>query len=226
MEIILAFLAVASLPYVVVIGGLIGFAADENGVGPLLSAPFLPATDEERWCERHDLARGHERFPVFVPPTDPRSEVTQDVDVLACRRPLVRAGARGALPDALLLDLEGQVASLTSLAVPAAGHPTRLFVEAFTPDLALTQKIASAARSNLAARGLPVRRLAPMPAAADLEVLRTLPAADAIALSCRRLWAEGQLAPGDLFVVLALVDPLETTLHVGACTAERFSWLQ
>lgn len=226
MEVLLALLALASLPYVIVVGGLVGFAVDENGVGPILTAPLHEASDDELWCERYDLARGHARFPVFVPPTDPRSEVTQDVDVLACRRRLVHAGQRSPLADALLLDLDERASALSTLAVPLAEHPRRVFVEAFTPDLAVSQKVATAARTALATRGLPVQRLAPVPAAADLEVMRGLPVAEGIALSCGRLFAERQLGDGDLYVVLAVVDPLETALHVGACAEGRFAWLQ
>jgi hypothetical protein len=226
MEVLLALIALASLPYVVVVGGLVGFAVDENGVGPILDAPLRDAPNDEFWCDRYDLARGHERFPVLVPPTDPRSEVTQDVDVLACRRRLVRAGRRDPLADALLLDLDQRASALSTLAVPVADQPRRVFVEAFTPDLALSQKVATAARAALAARGLPVQRLAPVPAAADVEVLRARPVADAIATSCDRLFVEGQLQDGDLFVALAVVDPLETALHVGACTKGRFTWLK
>jgi hypothetical protein len=226
MELLLALIAVASLPYLIVVGGLVGFAADENGVGPMLVAPFVAPPEGELWCERLDLARGHERFPVFVPPTDPRSEVTQNVDVLACRRPLVKPGRRAPLAAALLDDLGGETDALTALAVPAAHRPARVFVEAFTPDLALSQKIATAARTALAARGLPVQRLAPIPAAADVEVMRTRPLADGIPLSCQRLFAEGQLVGDDLFITIALVDPFETNLHVGTCTRDRFAWLQ
>jgi hypothetical protein len=226
MEVLLALLALVSLPYAIVVGGLVGFAVDENGVGPILTTPLHDASDDEVWCDRSDLARGHERFPVFVPPTDPRSEVTQDVDVLACRRPLVHAGQRSPLAGALLLELDEHASALSTLAVPLGEHPARVFVEAFTPDLALSQKVATAARTALASRGLPVQRLAPVPAAADVEVMRGLPAADGIALSCGRLFAEHQLEDGDLYVVLAVVDPLETALHVGACAKGRFAWLQ
>jgi hypothetical protein len=226
MEVLIALIALASLPYVVVVGGLVGFAVDENGVGPILTAPFHATTDDELWCDRYDLARGHERFPVLVPPTDPRSEVTQNVDVLACSKRLVRAGQRSPLVDALLLDLDERTSSLATLALPLVDNPKRIFVEAFTPDLALSQKVASAARTALSMRGLPVQRLAPMPAAADVEVMRGLPAPRGIALSCERLFAEGQLVEGDLYVVLAVLDPIETALHVGACTKGRFAWLQ
>jgi hypothetical protein len=226
MEIILGALALLSLPWIVVVGGLVGAAANENGVGPLLTLPLVAPPDEEHDCERLDLARGHERFPVLVPPTDPRSEVTQDVDVLACRRRLVRPGAREPLVAALLQDLGPRTDALTALAVPFAERPTRVFVEAFTPDPALSQKVATAARTALASHGLPVQRLAPLPAAADVEVMRLLPVADAIPWSCRRLAADGQLGERDLFVALAVVDPLETSLHVGACTGGRFAWLQ
>jgi hypothetical protein len=133
---------------------------------------------------------------------------------------------RAALPDALLLELGPRVDQLTAQALPAAAHPARVFVEAFTPDVALSQKVATAARTALAARGLPVQRLAPLPAAADVEVMRGLAVADAIPWSCKRLFAEGQLAADDVFVALAVVDPLETALHVGACAGGRFAWLQ
>jgi hypothetical protein len=226
MDVLIALIALASLPYFVVVGGLVGFAVDENGVGPILDAPLHDPSDDEVWCDRYDLARGHQRFPVFVPPTDPRSEVTQDVDVLSCRHRLVHDGRRAPLADAILLDLDERASTLSTLAAPLADQPARVFVEAFTPDIALSQKVATAARTALAARGLPVQRLAPVPAAADVDVLRARPVADAIAASCSRLFSEGQLQDGDLFVVLAIVDPLETALHVGACTKERFTWLK
>jgi hypothetical protein len=226
MEILLGLLALISLPWVLVVGGLVTVAANENGVGPLLPLPLTQPAAGEAWCERSDLARGHERHPVFVPPTDPRSEVTQDVDVLACRTPLVRPGARAPLADALLFDLGPRTDALTALAVPFAARPGRVFVEAFTPDPALSQKVATAARTALAAQGLAVQRLAPVPAAADVEVMRAMPVADALPWSCRRLAADGQLGENDLFVALAVVDPLETALHVGACAGGRFVWLQ
>ncbi|MBM4282375.1 MAG: hypothetical protein FJ137_17020 [Deltaproteobacteria bacterium] len=226
MEVVLALLALASLPYLVVVGGLVGFAVDENGVGPLLTAPFAAPAEDEVWCERLDLARGHERYPVFVPPTDPRSEVTQDVDVLACRRPIIRSGTRDPLAAAVLQDLDDRAKALTALAVPQEARPARVYVQAFTPDLALSRKVAEAARSALAARGLAVQRQAPLPVAADAELLRTRSTAEAVDLSCRRLFREGQLGDDDLWVALAVVDPLATSLHVGACFRGRFTWLQ
>jgi hypothetical protein len=226
MELFIGLLLLASLPYFAAVGGLVAFAANENGVGPLLPLAAQEQVDEEQWCERYDHARGHAMFPVHVPPTDPRSEVSHDVDVLACRRRLIEQGHRSPLADALLLDLATRTSALVSLAVPSTTSPGRVFVEAFTPDVALSQKIATAARSALHLRGLEVARLAPLPAADDVDVWRSMPTADAIAHSCERLFAEGQLQADELFVALAVVDPFETELHVGSCAAGRFRWLQ
>ena len=183
-------------------------------------------------CERLDQAEAHRRYPATVPATSMKLGTLVTRDAMVCRRMIVPWSERAHREGALLASLSDEAAHMASAVVSAVSgavdgqRTTRVFVDAFHPDPRMAHKIARASRHALAERGVQTLDLPPLLAAADVDVVATLPLEKAIAVGCARLHAEGTLSPDDVWVGVALLREHETTLHAGLCRQGRWSWLR
>ncbi|MDP2345288.1 MAG: hypothetical protein Q8O67_30370 [Deltaproteobacteria bacterium] len=177
-------------------------------------------------CERMSQAEAHERYPADVPRTHPRATALVKIDAVVCRRRLIRYGERDARDELILSSLGQDVGELARQAAALGGPTTRWHVDAFYPQPQIVQKIATAARSTLAASGHLVSSQAPMLAAADSVILNNMSMADALPVACQRFFAEGTLGADDAWLALTLIRPQESQLHAGACINGAWRWLR
>lgn len=190
--------------------------------------PTLLRTREERRnldCFRLSEAEAAARFPGQVPRTPGREIAGGNADVLACSPRYLGVGERPNRDEAILSTLSSQVSNLAETASALAPPNALWHVEAFYPSLAVAQKIAVAARTSLAERGLPVSDRVPTLAAGDVAVLATLPQSEVYRTACARSFSSEVMGPDDVFLGLMIVDPYETVLHAGLCQRGEWRWL-
>ena len=176
-------------------------------------------------CVRMSQAEVHEREPARVPEVPPRGAGTP-VDVLVCKRRYLAPGERPARDEAILSSLRSEVSAIVQ-AASAAGEPSTVWhVDAFYPVPLVAQKIAVAARTELAERGLKVSDRVPVLAAGDLSVLGRLEPREQYPLACARAFAEGALVAPEAFLAVMIVDAREAQLHAGVCREGQWRWLR
>jgi hypothetical protein len=210
---------------------IVSQGSDQVG-DPILAGWVGRSATRDLECERLDQAEAHRRYPAEVPVTPMKLGTLVTRDAVVCRRMVVPWRDRPTRDGVLLAALgteTTQIAGAVVGALESAGdaHPrTRVFVDAFHPDARMAQKIARASRHALAERGLMTMDLAPLVAAADVDVMADLSFEKALAVGCARLRAEGTLGDDDVLVGVALLREQETTLHAGLCRQGRWSWLR
>ncbi len=177
-------------------------------------------------CERLPQAEAHRRHPGFVPPTDMRSQTQMQIDALVCERQVVSEGLRSARDEAILSQLDSEVAAIVSQAIALSADDTRFMVDAFYPSPQMAGKIRTATLQELAEAGRTTSTKMPLLAAADIEIIQGLRVQDALPIACARLFAEGNLAADQAFVGVALIRAEETQLHGGLCQAGGWRWLR
>lgn len=224
MEFFLPFLLYTSL----LLGDHIGDPANEAWFGGRQAL-------RQSECERLSHAEAYDRFPGRLPPPSARAQVLFQIDALSCERLLLPAGLRAPRDEAILRSLRDEVEPLVGLAAATGNDDTRWLVDAHYPDLVTGAKIATAARTAMAARGLATSNVGPLLPGGDVEVLRTMPLRDALPLACRRM-EEGfvlddpRAADDDernvAWMTVALLHPHETQLHAGTCHRGVFRWLR
>jgi hypothetical protein len=195
----------------------------------LVLDPVVFATRTERRgleCEHLTLAQGHERFPGQIPA--PRARTVADTDrmALVCSTWVFAPNERAARDEAILSTLSTQVSTLSDAASALVGPEVTWHIDAFYPNAPVAQKIAAAARTLLAQRGLNVSDGVPLLAAGDVAVLATLPQSEVYRTGCARAFATAALGPQDVFLGLMIVDAKETQLHGGVCQQGEWRWLQ
>lgn len=177
-------------------------------------------------CARMPQTAAHERYPGVVPEPSPRTGTMVQIDALICSRRVIGLGTRAARDEVILSSLSRTVGELTQSAQAWAGSDGTWQVEAFYPDPRVASKIAGAARTDLAGRGLRVSERVPLLAAGDLAVMRGLPAKELYPWACRRWFDLASLGPADTLLGVALLDERETQLHAGVCSQGNWRWLQ
>ena len=177
-------------------------------------------------CERMSQAEAHRRRPAEVPETHMRAQTQMQIDALVCQRRVVPFGARDQRDDAILSQLSGEVASLTTQAIASTDADTRFVVDAFYPQPQVAAKIRFATLQRLAEDGRTTTTQMPLLAAGDLAVMQGLPLQDALPLACARLHAEGSLPANTAFLAVAVLRPMETQLHAGLCLGGGWRWLR
>lgn len=190
--------------------------------------PLVFKTKAERRnldCYRLPEADAAARFPGQVPPPPGKEIAGATNDVLVCSKRYLETGERQARDEAILTSLSQQVTELTESAGALAPPGARWHVDAFYPSLPVAQKIAVAARTTLAERGLEVSDRVPLLAAGDVSVLAALHPTEAYPLGCARAFATEVLSGDDVFLGLMIVDPKETILHGGLCVRGEWRWL-
>ncbi|MBE2250720.1 MAG: hypothetical protein IAE78_14380 [Myxococcus sp.] len=190
--------------------------------------PVLFKTREERRnldCYRLAQADAAARFPGQVPPQPARQIAGENTDVLTCSTRYLRVDERPARDEAILSTLSAQVAGLAETAAALVAPGARWHVDAFYPSLPVAQKIAVAARTSLAERGLEVSDRVPTLTAGDVAVLATLPQSEVYRVACARSFSTSVMGPDDVFLGLMIVDPRETALHAGLCQRGAWRWL-
>ncbi|MCA9546619.1 MAG: hypothetical protein KC613_19575 [Myxococcales bacterium] len=184
-----------------------------------------PAPDvRDLECEAgpEDLAR--REAPDEVEPPAYRQDYLERRAVI-CRERLLPHAARPARDDAVLNRLRHHAQEAAGR-VKALGPGERTWlVEVNYPDVRVAHKLAFATKTALLDLGLRVTDRAPALAAADLEVLSTLPPEKGYPLACERMHAAGGLRAGDGLVMLASLHPRETALHTGLCVDGAWRWL-
>ena len=191
------------------------------------SAVILTTKAEARnlECTRLSQLEAHDRFPSQVPDLASRGAyITRDA--LVCSRRIVELGERPARDEAILTTLRESVSDVTRAASAAAGSDVVWHVDAFYPRPEVAQKIAVAARVDLAERGLTVSDRVPVLSAGDIAVLVRTGADSAYTLACSRYFSEKALGGNDAFLGLMTLDRRETALHAGICVAGKWRWLQ
>lgn len=188
-------------------------------------------------CERISQAKAHEQYPGTVPAPHPRAATLYEIDAMVCERFLVEDGRRSAQKEAILQSLHADIDELVAVAsapktIAINADPNgvrksvRFKVDAFYPDLVMTQKIANAARVALVERGHQVSDATWQLTAGDVEVFRSMHMRDALPLACKRAYQLKSLADDEVFVALALLHEKESQLHVGTCQRGVFRWLR
>lgn len=160
-----------------------------------------------------------------IKPGRPRG-VYSDRDVLACRQRLLPEGLRQPGDEAILRDLEGRASRVASQVASTDGADRTWLVEAFTVNPDVGTKVAFATKAALVQEKLRVSDRVPVISAADLQVITSLPPAEAYPVACARWHATGQLRPTDVLLAMVTRHPRETNLHPGLCLDGRWSWLQ
>jgi hypothetical protein len=191
------------------------------------SPGFFHSKEEARSveCVRMSQAEMNEREPARVPQAPPRGARTPS-DVLVCKRRYLSPGERPARDEAILSTLRSEVSAIVQ-AASAQGAPSTVWhVDAFYPEPSVARKIAVAARTELAERGLKVSDRVPVLAAGDLSVLGHLAPKEQYPLACARAFAEGALSPPEAFLGVMIVDGREGQLHAGACRNGQWRWLR
>lgn len=137
-------------------------------------------------------------------------------------------GVRQVRDDAVLTELRTtswEVARLVSELSPSEQQRTWL-VEAYYPNVAVSQKLGFAVKNALLDRGLTVTDRAPSLAAGDIEVIGQLDASKAYSLACLRYRASGSLGAADALLAIVSRDKRETVLHTGVCLDGQWRWLR
>jgi hypothetical protein len=176
-------------------------------------------------CVRLSHSQAHELYPGVVPAEPPRGAYWV-TDALVCGSRIVKLGERAARDEAVLTTLRQSVGDLTRQATANAPADTLWHVDAFYPSPEVSQKIAVAARVDLAERGFNVSDRVPVLSAGDISVLSTTGGDKAFALACRRYFAEAVLHSGEGFLGFAMLDRHETSLHAGYCLDGKWRWIQ
>jgi hypothetical protein len=176
-------------------------------------------------CTRMSHAQAHELYPGVVPDQPPRGAYWT-TDALVCGARIVKLGERPARDEAVLTTLRENVSALTLQATASAPPDVVWLVDAFYPTQEVAQKIAVAARVDIAERGFRVSDRVPVLAAGDISVLKTTAADRAYALACARYRAEHALADNEAFLGLMTIERYETALHAGYCLQGKWRWLQ
>jgi hypothetical protein len=176
-------------------------------------------------CYRLSQVDAAARFPGQVPPPPGKQIAGDNTDVLTCSTRYVQTDERPPRDEAILSTLTAQVTGLTETASALVDPGTLWHVDAFYPSLPVAQKIAVAARTLLAERGLPVSDRVPTLAAGDVAVLATLPQSDVYRIACARSYSTSVMGDGDVFLGLMIVDAKETILHGGICQRGEWRWL-
>jgi len=177
-------------------------------------------------CERISQAEAHKRYPGSVPATSARGQVFYDIDALVCSRRYVDDDQRLPRDELLLRSLSSDVDELVGIASKQGGDVVKWTVDAFHPDPVMVRKIATAAKTSLAERGLQVSDRPPLLTAGDVEVLRSMHMQQALPVACKRMQDTGVLDDDTAFVSVALLHEYESALHVGLCHQGRFKWLR
>jgi hypothetical protein len=138
----------------------------------------------------------------------------------------MRAGERPPRDEAILSSLRQTVGEISQLASALAPAAVTWHVDAFYPDPAVGQKIAVAARTDLAERGQRVSDRVPLLAAGDIVILGRLAPRQAFPLACARYRDHRALGGDDAFLGLMIIDPRETKLHAGLCLRGVWRWLR
>ena len=178
-------------------------------------------------CLRLSQAEAHARYPVQVP--EPPSKIVGAVtDALACQRLYLRENERPARDELLLSSLRQATDGIVAAAAAGiSGDESVVWhVDAFYPDQTVAGKIASAAKTQMAERGLMVSDRVPLLAAGDIAVLGRMPPEAAYSVACVRYAAQGALADNHAFLSLMVVDAREGQLHAGFCRQGKWTWLQ
>jgi len=205
-------------PLLLLVSVLTGCAAD-----PLPGLFHSKAESRALECVWLPQAEAHAREPARVPDVPPRS-LALPSDVLVCKRSYLDAGERPARDEAILSNLRGEVGEIVQA---AASEPSNLWhVDAYYPDARVAQKIAVAARTELAERGWKVSDRVPTLAAGDLSVLGHLGPGEQYPLACARAFAEGALVPPEAFLGVMIVDAREAQLHAGVCRDGQWRWIR
>jgi hypothetical protein len=194
----------------------------------LLADPVLFSSRAERRnvdCTRLSQLEASERYPGQVPAPGARGLPTDEGAVLTCSARYFGVDERPARDEAILSTLSEQVGGLTESASALYGREVVWHVDAFYPSLPVAQKIAIAARTSLAERGLQVSNRVPLLAAGDVAVLASLPPAEVYPTACRRSFETKVLEGRDVFFGLMIVDAKETILHGGVCSEGAWRWL-
>lgn len=190
--------------------------------------PLVFKTKAERRnldCYRLPEVEAAARFPGQVPPPPAKEIAGPTTDVLVCSKRYLDTGERKARDEAILSSLSQQVNELTESAGALAPAGARWHVDAFYPSVPVAQKIAVAARTTLAERGLTVSDRVPLLAAGDVSVLAAMLPTEAYQTGCARAFATEVLTGDDVFLGLMIVDPKETMLHGGLCMRGVWRWL-
>ncbi|MFZ5479430.1 MAG: hypothetical protein ACOZNI_21880 [Myxococcota bacterium] len=178
-------------------------------------------------CERLELETAARRRPGDVKPARPRGEYLER-SALVCTQRLVRPGLRDDRDEAILASLGPLAGELTA----AAGdlHPELAgrtwLVEAFYPSVAVSGKLAFAAKDALVSKGLRVSDRTPVLSAGDVDVLTRMSPEEAYPAACARWRDNGSLGADDVLFAIVSRDPRETTLHAGVCAGEGWAWLK
>ncbi|MDX2010323.1 MAG: hypothetical protein SFW67_09040 [Myxococcaceae bacterium] len=176
-------------------------------------------------CTRLSQLEAFERYPGQVPAPQARTVASEDPGVLTCASRYFAIDERPARDEAILSTLSEQVGALADQAGALYGREAVWHVDAFYPSLPVAQKIAIAARTTLAERGLTVSNRVPTLAAGDVAVLATLPPAEVYPAACRRSFETRVLEGRDVFFGVMIVDAKETILHGGVCSEGTWRWL-
>jgi hypothetical protein len=193
-----------------------------------LADPVLFSNRAERRsidCTRLSQLEAFERYPGQVPAPAARTVASEETGVLTCASRYFGVDERPARDEAILSTLGEQVSGLAQSATALYGREVVWHVDAFYPSLPVAQKIAIAARTTLAEKGLTVSNRVPTLAAGDVAVLATLPPAEVYPAACRRSFETKVLERGDVFFGLMIVDAKETALHGGVCSDGAWRWL-
>jgi hypothetical protein len=176
-------------------------------------------------CKRMSHAQGHQLYPGVVPDLPPRGAYWT-TDAIVCGARIVKLNERPAQDEAVLTTLSQSVGELTRLATGAAPPDTLWHVEAFYPQMSVAQKIAIAARVDLAEHGFRVSDRVPVVAAGDVAVLKRVTGDKFFHVLCRRYFAENGLHEGDGFLGITPLFAIETQLHAGVCLSGKWRWLE
>jgi len=191
-------------------------------------SPGLFRTKEESRnleCKRMSHAQAHELYPGVVPDQPPRGAYWV-TDAIVCGARIVRLNERPPRDEAVLTTLGQSIGELTKLATGVAPKDTLWHVDSFYPTVSVGQKIAVAARVDLAEHGFRVSDRVPVLAPGDVSVLKKTNADRFYPVMCSRYFAEGALHEGDAFMGITPLYPRETQLHAGVCLSGKWQWLQ
>jgi hypothetical protein len=179
-------------------------------------------------CERLAAEAASRRYPGRIVVSYERGREEEGRTVVVCRQRMLRTGLRAPRDEVILSTLETRVHELavaTASLRPDLREQTWL-VEAFYPSPAVGEKLSFATKNALMGEGLTVSDRSPTLGAGDIDVLLRMPPLEAYPTACTRWSTTGALQPGDALLAVLILDPRETRLHAGVCTAGTWMWLQ
>ncbi len=178
-------------------------------------------------CTRLSQAEAHARYPVRVP-EPPSKAIGNVIDAMACERLYMREHERPPRDELVLTTLRRETDAIVAAALAGipSGENVVWHVDAFYPEQNVAAKVAVAAKTQMAERGLTVSDRVPLLAAGDIAVLGRLPPQDAYRMACARYAAQGVLADDHVFLNLMIVDARESQLHAGFCRRGEWTWLR